>query len=360
MNATPRLDRLEPVAVNSSKRARDLVKGLAAGGGIGLVMALAKVDSGAMLWFFPALWIGILVHETGHLLAALLVGFHIRQFAVGPLVLEREARGWRLKLVPARAVGGMVQAAPPSTDDLRRRFLLFVTGGPAATALLFAATALLPAGPFTTALALANLILAGLSAIPSFAGGMASDGKAIQLLRRPSPDGDLLIALLYAIAQDTQDVAPRDWDPAMVGRLRAPGASPLAGAAATMLITYELLAADPDARAAAVEKGLALSDRISPDLRRICFDAAAWVQAFDRGRADPRSSGWPMPEPSGAPPLLPSGTPPAWPQSPWPKATSRKPAGTSTAPSQASIAAPAGAAPSTHSDNGSKQFLKHL
>jgi hypothetical protein len=250
----------------------------------GIWFGKMDVIGSVFVWFFPALFLAVVLHELGHLAASVAAGLQFRQFAAGPLVVTREARGLRVRLVMTGClVGGQVQAIPTSVAGVRRKFLIFTAGGPVATALLFLAIANLPPTSFSSALWLANLIVAAGSWIPHYAGGFASDGKCLQLLRRPSPEGELLTALLYVLALDTQGVPPREWDADTVQKLRLPGPAPLAGTAAIFLMNHDWHRDDPEEFADAVEGALALVPVLSPDLRRYCFDAASWAQSFGRG-----------------------------------------------------------------------------
>jgi len=263
-----------------------LILGAAGGAAIGLLgMRYAWFDgvSRACVLLLPAMYVTIFIHELGHLTAALAIGFRWREFAVGPVVLRREAGGVRFHFVVSRLVaGGQVQAVPRSHDGLRWRFLILLAGGPIATALIFAVLPFLARGPWTTALVLANLLCVLTSWLPYYTGGYVTDAKAIALLRRSGPEGDGFAALLYIIAADSQGILPRDWDAAMLAQLEAAADAPLAATAAVLMLAYTLDRGDPDAVVAATERALARAPNAIPLHRRMILETAAYVQGIYR------------------------------------------------------------------------------
>jgi hypothetical protein len=287
MVATPLLDRQEPVAVNPQS------------GGSGTVFVAAMLvtlvvfralESGATdfvvqvaLAFIPALLAATLIHELGHLSAALAVGFRFRSFSVGPLIVRREAGVLRVQFALARLLaGGYVQAVPDSPAMLRRRTLIFTAGGPAATLGSLAFLPLLPAGPIATALRLVTLLGLVWTCWPRYIHGFVTDGLGILLLRRAGVESDRLMAILYIDALDAQGVEPRNWHADALERLRLPGETPLLGPAATLLVAHAFDCGGAEKRALAVERALAFAPITVPLLRRAAFETAAWVQGFDR------------------------------------------------------------------------------
>jgi hypothetical protein len=284
---TPLLDRKEPLPSAQSKgRTARLLLGAAAGvalSWIGMRYGWFDAMGRVCVVFLPAFYLAILVHELGHLAAALAIGFRWREFAVGPVVLWREADRVRWHFVASRIVaGGQVQATPRSTEGLRRRFLILLVGGPVATALIFAVLPFLPRGPWTTAMGVANLLCALTSWLPYYMGGYVTDAKAIVLLRHGGPEGDGLAALLYILASDSQGVPPRDWDAVKLGQLEAAADAPLAATAAVLMLAYTLDGRDPDAIVAATERALARAATAIPLHRRMILETAAYVQGIYR------------------------------------------------------------------------------
>jgi hypothetical protein len=171
--------------------------------------------------------------------------------------------------------------APRSPERLRRRFSVFAAGGPLTTALLFLPIALLPWGPLTGSLLLANLILAFFSWTPLGFGGHYTDAKIIQVLSRHGPAAERLAAVLYLMALDGRGVEPNQWPPQMVTSLAAPGGGRAYRASGRIfLYVYAQETAPPAEVAATLEQVLALAGEMRGDLRRWCFAEAAFWQGL--------------------------------------------------------------------------------
>ncbi len=183
-----------------------------------------------------ALLVGVVaIHEAGHLLGGRLAGFRALLFVVGPFRVERTGTGVRTSLNRSAAVaGGLAVSVPEDTHDLRRRFLLMIAGGPAAT-LLTGILALALRGPlglapvpadagFGRALAavalaafgVASLFIAAATLVPARTGGFYSDGARILRLLRGGPDTEREVAILALMALSMAGRRPRGWDPALV------------------------------------------------------------------------------------------------------------------------------------------------
>ncbi|MBD0321669.1 MAG: hypothetical protein ICV87_15140, partial [Gemmatimonadetes bacterium] len=90
-------------------------------------VALASVAVAA----FPLL---VGVHELGHLLGGMAVGFRPLLFMVGPLRVERTGERVRTSFTFRNAMfGGLAACVPMDTRDLRRRTLWLIAGGPLAS-----------------------------------------------------------------------------------------------------------------------------------------------------------------------------------------------------------------------------------
>src|SRR5258706_13856280 len=79
----------------------------------------------------PAIiYLNTLVHEGGHLLAALLTGFWVYRVRIGPLALTRRRGGLRLGLIRERTLGGDVLCFPRDDAHLLPRRALISPAGP--------------------------------------------------------------------------------------------------------------------------------------------------------------------------------------------------------------------------------------
>jgi hypothetical protein len=291
MSPTPILDRQRvPPAPPPVKTGQSLAIGAA----IGLVIVFLPGGvltgnvsaSWVLAGLLPALFCGILAHELGHLTAGLMVGFEFRRILVGPWMLTRESRGWRLRFVPSRILGlsGYTLMTPRSSDDLARRFALFATGGPLVTLLLFVPVALLPWGPVTESLLFANLIMAVFSWLPLEIRGHYTDGKIIQILSRRGPAAERLAAVLYLMALDGRGVPPDQWPQQVVANLSAAGGDrAYRGGGRIYLHVYARATAQSNEVAAALERVLELADELRADLRQMYFaEAAHWQGTANR------------------------------------------------------------------------------
>lgn len=180
-----------------------------------------------------SIFAAILVHEAGHVLAGLAVGFRFLTMRVGPLELRRQSDGLRLAVVANPHLSGFARLIPRSPDRLVARMMAVIVGGPAAslaysllTFLVLRALpqpsrggALLGAVPHFAAL---SLFVMGLSVLPGtllpFTSvlGSPSDMKVILTLLGRGPARERLVALML-VGRELQDaVRARDWDPMLV------------------------------------------------------------------------------------------------------------------------------------------------
>jgi hypothetical protein len=293
---TPLLDRVVPVPAPRRRRRTLRLLIVAA---LGVALDLLAIHYGwieglgaVVLRFLPCYVAVILVHELGHLAASRAAGLRFREFLAGPLLVRREAAGLSFRFLPRRILlGGQVQAVPEASTALRRRFLALSAGGPIATALVFAGAAALPDRRWMAALCLANLLVAAGSWLPYYVGGACTDAKAILLLSRGGPEGELLLGLLYVIALDTQGVRPKDWPAPAIASFENAGNSPLAATASVLELARAFDLRDPGALAATVERALGRAHLGVPLHRRMIFESAAYVQGVYRQNA-PLATAW--------------------------------------------------------------------
>lgn len=169
------------------------------------------------------------IHELGHLVAGLLVGFDFSLFIVGPVLVERTPSG-TLRLGWNRTpafFGGMAATYPKTNHRLRARFAAVVAGGPVASLLLAiaAATALhIVPGSFPLVRVelgwlrlLSALVFVGTS-VPVPSGAFVSDGLRFLRITRGGPHGDRELALITLACSQLTGVRPRDWDESLICR----------------------------------------------------------------------------------------------------------------------------------------------
>ena len=208
-----------------------LVVWLAIGGFVGVQVAQLGVKVGllfvlaAAALFLVSVWLHLLIHEGGHVIAGLSRRMHLFAIGIGPLRLERSLAGWSWRWSRRIAgIGGFAVLSPTSARTPRAMdTAIFVLGGPLAN-LLAAGTAWLVAqsesGPVANValglFAVTGAAIGVVNLLPFRSGGWRSDGLTlIQLWRRPEEvrAGQQVQAL---VGHSVAGVRPRDWDEALI------------------------------------------------------------------------------------------------------------------------------------------------
>jgi hypothetical protein len=299
MDTTPILDRQEPLPPRDKRNWRAVFIGAAAGAMLFRWVPSIKPEfvldhpSEFGLTLMAVYYLGVLVHELGHLAAGMGAGFAFRQFSVGPLVVYLENGGLRFQAAAARLLaGGQVMMVPESTERLRARFLRFIGGGPAATLLLFVIPLLWPTTLFTGSLLIVNTLIAFSSFLPYTINGRSTDAKLLLGLGRKGAAADRLATILYLLAIDSKGIAPRDWPPDSLSALEG-GSDTSAYREIGLMFVYfcAMDEGDPARIADALERVLAVANKMNPDSRRAYFAEAAFVQGIFRKDA-PLARAW--------------------------------------------------------------------
>jgi hypothetical protein len=233
----------------------------------------------------------LLTHEAGHLIAAMCSGFRFHLLTVGPFTLARENGRIRFhwNLDPGRA-GGLAAALPVPGVDLRRGVLWMVIGGPAASfclgaagLLVFAATSGIPAALALIAGCL-SLAISVTTSIPSALGPYLSDGARYLMLRRGGRDAERWLAIALTSASDQAGQRPREWLLDGVREEWVDG-SPDGIAIGSILYCYELDCGRAAEAGRWLDRLLAQVDDAPPQLSSALKIEAAWYEALRRGRA---------------------------------------------------------------------------
>ncbi|MBX2997597.1 MAG: hypothetical protein KF893_03730 [Caldilineaceae bacterium] len=191
------------------------------------------------LWQFLVILVvgtllALVLHEIGHLIGGILVGFRFALLIVGPLKIHRQGEeirlGWNSQM---GLFGGLAATYPTDTHNLVQRMVVVVAGGPAMSALtaLFSALALTLLPPLQfPALWLFLLLLAFASAgvllavtIPGRASGFLSDRARLQALLSRGSTAQRQADLLAITALTMSGRRPRQWDQAVVERAMSIG-----------------------------------------------------------------------------------------------------------------------------------------
>lgn len=127
----------------------------------------------------------VFVHESGHVAAALYLGWRVTIFAVFPFAYRTKTKSWEFWVSPSGDLGGMVGIITNGNAKTRRRSMLLSAAGPLAN-FAFAAVALcmvylLPvAQTIAGSIAISSLFVGLGNLLPwKSRNGAKSDGEAI-------------------------------------------------------------------------------------------------------------------------------------------------------------------------------------
>lgn len=202
---------------------------------IGAIFALmpsgATMPVGVVGVSIVAAWvITVLAHESGHVVVGNLVGFRLREVAVGPIRVMWNGASFHLGRNRRNPLAGYSISLPIGGEHITRRLALTTVGGPAgnlvlaivAWLLLLAitdghphSTAASPAEYFLSALAVFSFIYVPANLLPfrGSARGFVPDGRQIitYLINSPARHRQEALALLNAQDQILGKL-PEDWD----------------------------------------------------------------------------------------------------------------------------------------------------
>jgi hypothetical protein len=257
----------------------------------------ARPEASPWLWLaIPmALWLVILVHELGHVIAGLSQGFRFLLLAVGPLWLERSTGGLRLRFNRLLATwGGLAATVPVDLHDLDRRMARMVIGGPLASLglailgvpLLLAVRAewLGPVGlwePVALVVAVGSLGIFLVTLIPGQAGkGLRTDGRRWLDLRRGDERARAEAAMLALTAASVGGVRPRDWDRDLLERAACFGDQSTVDASAFLLLhEFHLDRGEIDEAREGLERALDLWSELPSLMHASLAVTAAYFEA---------------------------------------------------------------------------------
>lgn len=182
----------------------------------------------AMLPFLVAIILLVLiVHEVGHVLAGLWVGFEFRMITVGPFMLQKEGNKTRFRWnTRLNAAGGLALCLPKTEQNLKSNFIKFVAGGPIAS-LLFALLCLAIYYYGQTSSPQNFWLLSGtMSAmiffttiIPMRSKGFFSDGARMLNLMKGGKDATIDLVILTTTVASSSGIRPRDLNVAPIQQI---------------------------------------------------------------------------------------------------------------------------------------------
>jgi hypothetical protein len=235
-----------------------------------------------------AFYLMLAIHEFGHVAAGLCVGFRVRSYRVGPLLVSSP---FRLSLYrgPGAVVNGVAELVPVVSDKLPWRGVAMVLGGPAANFLSAIVLFLLPV-PTTvfSACFIAFSVANGVSDLLPFESRLGvSDGRRIGMLLRQRERGERWLALLRLGGEVSEGVLPETLSADFLARAVAVRDESADTVTAHALAYWAAFHQDRDAEAGhLLETCLAYSGHATPALREALMSDAAVFQARRRKRAD--------------------------------------------------------------------------
>lgn len=101
---------------------------------VAAIFRVIKFQSGTEVSALAAaLMAAIIAHESGHLCAALMLDFEVLGGSIGPFRVSRAFGKWMMRFTPRTMFSGSVTAIPRTRDYWRKRMVVVVAAGPAAT-----------------------------------------------------------------------------------------------------------------------------------------------------------------------------------------------------------------------------------
>jgi hypothetical protein len=249
---------------------------------IGIRLSIAAIAAAVGL----AAAIGL--HELGHVVAGLRLGFRFNSMRVGRLQIDR-----RFHLSWSRAVGrgasGMATLFPVGTDRLSQRSAGMVLGGPAANLVAAGVVMALPfeKGPLFVSFVFWCLILGTMNLVSFRRGSFASDGRRILMLLRDPPQAERWLAILTLNAELSEGVEPEALSPDFIAKAIAVRDDSFDTVSAHVLAYLVRFFQHDDAGAAdALEICLRHAGSAPPAIREALMCEAGVFQARRRGRGD--------------------------------------------------------------------------
>jgi hypothetical protein len=176
----------------------------------GIFEHYTKSDAWTLLIALPLVYLIVIgSHELGHVVSGVVNRFNFYSMALGPFSWRKEGDAlrffWNKNF---NLSGGVAVMFPVGEEQLRRRYLLFVVGGPLASLIIGVfclLLALLPPMGSSVGLVLGvtgfcSLGIFVLTLVPFESQGITSDGRRIQLLTGDSERAEVELTMLRAVA----------------------------------------------------------------------------------------------------------------------------------------------------------------
>ena len=280
------------------------------GGVVGIFFALMMRSLGpdagpssteliAVALVFPIYFLTIAVHELGHLIGGMGVGFKFYAVQVGPFRISRTRTKFKFETNWVMTLmGGQAVCYPVHIENLKTRALWYFAGGPLASLISGAAALLvvIASGLFESEFSgielidLLLLIFGGMSImiglltlIPTRMMGMPSDGARIfpLLMGQQVATRDLALLAIFGISHS--GVRPRDWAPELIADALSHPEENLFGAVAHgSAYSYEFDQGNYDAARAHLQRALDAVETQNMTYRPALMTEAVYFEAAIR------------------------------------------------------------------------------
>lgn len=185
-------------------------------------VSLSFEKPGDFALLLAAVFSALILHELGHLLAALGFEFHFLGASFGPLQIQTLHREWKFSFLPKRIFSGSISAIPSTMRRWRGAMLIVVAAGPVFT--LISATMAASLGPpdniFQIAFVQVSVLLFALGLIPNRQEARTRNDARLfldLLFRKPGAEEMELYISLTQLVQ--QGIRPRDYPDKLLARL---------------------------------------------------------------------------------------------------------------------------------------------
>ena len=243
---------------------------------------------GVLGLLLPAVGLGVLVHELGHVVGGRLAGFRFLLLLVGPAKLQRTPQGlrwgWNFR---ANVAGGLACMLPEDGRNLRRRMALFIAGGPVASLALAVGAGLggwawygtfTPLAPpsYGAMLGALGLIITGVvslglfvvSALPATASGFPTDGRRLALLTQTGERAEREAALTMLVGLALAGRRARDYPAELVACVTNHDDASSFGLMGKLMGYYHALDRGDAARAGALLAEVVAGAEVLPQMTR--------------------------------------------------------------------------------------------
>ena len=229
----------------------------------------------------------VVVHEIGHLVCGLCVGFRLMSVRFGPVRISPPFRV-SVKFDPKTGAAGFVSMIPGKSENLRSRAMIFILGGPVANLLAgFFILFLKVGGPLASVFATLSIFVGAANLVPFRRLALISDGKRMLMLLKNAGQGERLLAILQLAAELRSGIEPENLSPDFIAKaIAVKDQSPDTPAGYAFAYAAAWYQDAPDKAAQLLETCLEYSQFSAPVMREALRSDAAIFQARKRNRVD--------------------------------------------------------------------------